>query len=176
MGSRSENCMRRSLLILMLLIPATLLSACGTPRQAADSPPVASQPATEAASLSNPTAATEAPSAGGPIQVDITLADNTIESSLTSFQAGVAYSFVIKNTGRHAHNFNISQPVAEAGSLDAALQGALLAVPQGELGPGATASSEFTFPDSAAGTSLEFSCLIRRHYEDRMWLPITVTP
>jgi uncharacterized cupredoxin-like copper-binding protein len=108
--------------------------------------------------------------------VDVTLADNTIESSLTSFQAGVTYAFVIKNTGRHAHNFNISVPVDEAGSLDAALQGALLAVPQSELGPGATASADFTFPDSAVGANLELSCLIRMHYADGMRLAITVTP
>jgi uncharacterized cupredoxin-like copper-binding protein len=108
--------------------------------------------------------------------VDVTLADNTIQSSLSTFQTGTAYTFVITNSGRHAHNFNISQPVAEAGSLDAALQGALLAIPQSELAPGATVTTDFTFPDSAAGTSLELSCLIRRHYDDGMWLPITVTP
>jgi uncharacterized cupredoxin-like copper-binding protein len=34
---------------------------------------------------------------------------------------------------------------------------------------------EYTFPDSAAGQLLEFSCLIRRHYEDGMVLEITVT-
>ena len=41
--------------------------------------------------------------------------------------------------------------------------------------PAAPLTVEFTFPDSAAGADLEFSCLIRRHYEDGMWLDITVT-
>lgn len=171
--------MRKTLLPSILLTAATLLSACGSPAPTADAPAAATQrAATATTSASSPTAmvATEPPAAGDLVQVDITLADNTIESSLTSFQTGVPYTFVITNTGRHAHNFNISQPVAEAGSLDAALQGALLAVPQGELAPGATVTREFSFPDSATGTNLELSCLIRRHYDDGMWLPITVTP
>jgi uncharacterized cupredoxin-like copper-binding protein len=88
---------------------------------------------------------------------------------------GVPYTFVITNSGRHAHNFNINPPVAVAGSLDQALGSALLTVPQEQLGVGKTATVAFTFPDSAAGQLLEFSCLIRRHYEDGMHVDITVT-
>jgi uncharacterized cupredoxin-like copper-binding protein len=61
-------------------------------------------------------------------EVDVTLADNTIDSSVTTFKVGVPYTFVIKNTGRYAHNFNINTPVSVAGSLDAALSSASLAV------------------------------------------------
>ena len=107
--------------------------------------------------------------------MDITLGDNTIEASQTTFQVGVLYTFNVTNTGRHAHNFNISTPVSVAGSLNAALDGALLKVDQDQLSPGASATVEYTFPDSAAGQPLEFSCLIKRHYEDRMYLAITVT-
>jgi len=107
--------------------------------------------------------------------VDVTLADNTIDSSLTTFKAGVPYTFVIKNTGRHAHNFNINPPVSVAGSLDGALASALLAVPQEKLAVGSSVTVEYTFPASAAGQLLEFSCLIKRHYEDGMNVPITVT-
>jgi len=107
--------------------------------------------------------------------VNITLADNTIDASTTTFQVGVPYTFVIKNTGRHAHNFIINPPVSIAGSLEAALNSALLAVPQEQLPVGATVTVEYTFPDSAAGQLLEFSCLIRKHYEDGMKLDITVT-
>jgi uncharacterized cupredoxin-like copper-binding protein len=94
---------------------------------------------------------------------------------LTSFQVGVPYTFVITNTGRRGHNFNISTPVSEAGSLDAALQTALVAVPQSQLGSGASVTVEYTFPDSAAGQNLEFACLIRMHYQMGMLLAITVT-
>ena len=107
--------------------------------------------------------------------MDVKLADNTIDASTTTFKVGVPYTFVITNTGRHAHNFNINPPVSVAGSLDEALNKALLAVPQEQLGVGKSATVQFTFPDSAAGQLLEFSCLIRQHYQDGMHVDITVT-
>ena len=150
--------------ILTLLPIIILLSACGSPATAATQAPVeATQPVAESGGNGNST------------QVDITLADNTIEASQSTFQVGVPYTFVVTNTGRHAHNFNINAPVSVAGSLDAALSGALLAVNQNQLSPGASVRVEFTFPESAAGQLLEFSCLIRKHYEDGMLLAITVT-
>jgi uncharacterized cupredoxin-like copper-binding protein len=154
--------MQKIVLVSFVALIMVLTTACGSPATATQAPV--------------PPAATQAPaSAGSSTEVDVTLADNTIDSSLTTFQAGVAYTFVIKNTGRHAHNFNINPPVSIAGSLDAALSSALLAVPQEQLGVGATATVQYTFPDTAAGQELEFSCLIRKHYEDGMKLSITVT-
>ena len=155
-------------IVILIMLFAT---ACGSSTPTATQAP-AQPAATEAPSQSG---ATEAPAAGGGTQVKITLADNTIEASQTTFQVGVPYTFVITNSGRHAHNFNINPPVSVAGSLDEALNKALLAVPQEQLGVGATATAEFTFPDSAAGQLMEFSCLIRRHYEDGMHVDITVT-
>ena len=146
-----------------------LITACGSPTSIATQLPAPAEVPTQ----SGPTEAPARSASGN--QVDITLADNTIDASTTTFQVGVPYTFVIKNTGRHAHNFNINPPVSVAGSLDQALNSALLAVPQEKLGVGATATLDFTFPDSAAGQLLEFSCLIRRHYEDGMHVDITVT-
>jgi len=162
--------MKKYILVPILLSIAIFASACGSP----------STPATEAATElpTQPPATTEStqPSpAGSSTQVTITLADNTIDASQTTFQVGVPYTFVINNEGRHAHNFNISTPVSEAGSLDAALEGALLGVSRDQLAAGASVTVDFIFPDSAAGQNLEFSCLIKRHYEDHMLLPITVT-
>ena len=154
--------------IVMLIM--FLVTACSSSTPTATQAP-AQPAATEAPSQSG---ATEAPAASDN-QVTITLADNTIEASTTTFQVGVPYTFVITNSGRHAHNFNINPPVSVAGGLDEALNSALLAVPQEQLGVGATATAEFTFPDSAAGQLLEFSCLIRRHYDDGMHIDITVT-
>jgi uncharacterized cupredoxin-like copper-binding protein len=159
-----------------------LVAACSSPTPAITQEPAQST-ATQASATEAP-AATESPAQPGatesvPVtsgtQVDITLADNTIDVSTTTFQVGVPYTFVVTNAGRHAHNFNINPPVAVAGSLEQALNSALLAVPQEQLGPGQTATVEFTFPDTAAGQLLEFSCLIRRHYEDGMKVDITVT-
>ena len=139
--------------------------------------PAATEAPTEASAATEPATqagATEAP-ATGENQVDVTLADNTIDASTTEFKVGVPYTLVITNAGQHAHNFNINPPVSVAGSLEQALDSALLAVPQDQLSPGQTATVEFTFPADSVGQLLEFSCLIRRHYEDGMKLDITVT-
>ena len=186
-GLKGEITMRRIAILFLIVLPM-LLAACGSATPAATQPPATEIPATQVSVTEVPTeapaatetvaaesTATEPPAASGTgTQVDITLADNTIESSLTTFQVGVPYTFVITNAGRHGHNFNISTPVDLVGSLDAAFSSALLVVPQSQLGPGASVTVEYTFPASAAGQPLEFSCLIRMHYQDGMLLGITV--
>jgi len=151
--------MKRIFLLSMITAAMILTTACGS-----------------SAPIVTPTASSplETASANG-TKVDVNLADNTIDSSQTTFKVGVPYTFVILNSGRHAHNFNIAPPVSVAGSLDAALASALLSVNRDQLQAGDSASVEFTFPDSAVGQQLEFSCLIPRHYEDGMFLTITVT-
>jgi len=165
--------MKRITLLFSAILIAFLIASCaGASSTATQSP---AQPATT--EIPTQSGATESvPVPGNGTQVDVTLADNTIDSSVTTFQVGVPYTFVIRNAGRHAHNFNINPPVSVAGSLDAALNSALLAVPQDQLGVGDSVTVDFTFPDSAAGQLLEFSCLIRKHYEDGMKVDITVTP
>jgi uncharacterized cupredoxin-like copper-binding protein len=120
-------------------------------------------------------AATQSSPAGSSTEVEVTLADNTIAASLTAFKVGVPYTFLIKNTGRHEHNFNINEPIAVTGSLDASLSSALLAVDQKDIPIGGSKTVQFTFADTAIGKTLEFSCLIRRHYDEGMRLAITVT-
>lgn len=160
--------MKRIIPLLIMLV-MFLVAACGSP--AATTTQVSTQPAaTEAPAQSG---ATQAPVAAGD-QVNVTLADNTIDASTTTFKVGVPYTFVITNKGKHAHNFNINPPESLAGSLEEALNKALLVVPQEQLNPGQSVTVDFTFPDSAAGQLLEFSCLIRRHYEDGMKVDITV--
>lgn len=161
--------MKKGIPLFIIVLVMLFVAACGSAASTATQLPV--QPATQA---STEPAATEPVPVTGGTQVDITLADNTIDASMTSFQVGVPYTFVITNTGQHAHNFNINPPVPVAGSLEQALNSALLVVPQEQLAPGQTATVEFTFPDTAAGQLLEFSCLIRRHYDDGMRVDITV--
>jgi uncharacterized cupredoxin-like copper-binding protein len=161
--------MKKVIPLFIIVLVMLFVAACGSAASTATQVPM--QPATQVPA--EPAATEPVPVTGG-TQVDITLADNTIDASMTSFQVGVPYIFVITNTGQHAHNFNINPPVAVAGSLEQALTSALLVVPQEQLAPGQTATVEFTFPDTAAGQLLEFSCLIRRHYDDGMRVDITV--
>ena len=172
--------MKQLTLFSLIILSALILTACGGPSPAAE--PTA---AAEASSMPDMPSQPAAPTEGNPVQapppvdpatrVEVNLRDNTISSSLTSFKAGVPYTFVVTNNGRHEHNFNITAPVAEAGGYSEALTQALLSLDDTQLGPGSTTTVEFTFPESAVGASLEFNCLIRRHYEDGMFLAITVT-
>lgn len=168
--------MKRIALLVVVIFIMILVSACGGSTPASTQAPtldtVVPSVATEVPAQP---AATEASTAANSADVIITLEDNSITSSLTAFQVGVPYNFVISNAGSHGHNFNIAQPVSVAGSLDAALQSALLAVPKSQLGAGAQVTVQYTFPETASSTQLEFSCLITRHYEDGMFLAITVT-
>ena len=174
--------MRRTTLLPLLTLGVFALSACAGPAPVAEPtavPEPTAQPTEPAADPAQPAAAEAAATQASPVegatQVEITLADNTIASSVTAFKAGSAYTFVITNNGRHEHNFNIAPPVALAGGYSEALAQALLAVDETQIPPGSTASFDFTFPADSAGADLELSCLIRRHYEDGMWLDITVT-
>ncbi len=163
----------------LLSVAISTLAACGNPAPSATEAEPTQPPAdTQAAPTRAPTqppADTQAAPAGEGTRVNVTLADNTIHASQTTFQAGVPYTFVITNSGRHAHNFNINPPASVAGSLEAAATSAILNIGQDDLSVGQTVSVEYTFPASAVGSPLEFSCLIRRHYEDGMDLAITVT-
>lgn len=174
--------MKRIALLVVIVFTMILATACGgstpTVTQAPPVQPVVTEAPVQPAATDAPAqpTATESPAAAGSgTVVTITLADNTIESSLTEFKTGVPYTFVITNTGERPHNFNISTPVSIAGSLNAAESSALLVVSKNQLSGGASVTVDYTFPDSAVGAQLEFSCLIQKHYADGMYLAITVT-
>jgi uncharacterized cupredoxin-like copper-binding protein len=162
--------MKRITLLLVITATMILATACGGPTPAATEAP-AQPPATDTPAQP---AATDAQAVTG-TQVDITLTDNKIASSMTAFQVGVPYTFVITNAGHRGHNFNISTPVPAGGSFEDAVATALLAVDQSQLAAGNSVTVDFTFPESAADATLEFACLIRNHYRNGMFLPITVT-
>src|SRR5512140_1578473 len=150
--------MKRTAYLSVIAAAVLFLAACGS-----------------SANVTNSGSGTQGTPAAGGTEVDVTLADDTIQSSLTTFKVGVPYRFVIINNGNHQHNFNISTPVDKTGSEDASLSSALLTVSTDKLPIGGGTTVVYTFPASAAGQDLEFSCLIRRHYEDGMRLQITVT-
>jgi uncharacterized cupredoxin-like copper-binding protein len=162
--------MKRIALFVFMVSMMVLATACGgsAPTEAPTQPIVTEAPAQPTAIEATPTSAST--------QVEILLTDNKIASSLTAFQVGVPYSFIITNAGKRAHNFNISTPVPPGGSFEDAVSNALLAINLSQLPAGAIVTAEFVFPESAAGATLEFACLIRSHYRNGMLLPITVTP
>ncbi|NOH01879.1 MAG: hypothetical protein HND47_07900 [Chloroflexi bacterium] len=115
----------------------------------------------------------------GTVEVQVTLTEFGIESSLTEFEAGVPYRLVVTNEGAVNHEFMIMPPLTEdqmgmtmdMHELD---ENALAMIAEDQLTPGATATLEFTFPEAAPAGALEFSCHTPGHYEAGMKLPIVV--
>jgi uncharacterized cupredoxin-like copper-binding protein len=119
-------------------------------------------PATPAPATPEPVVATQAPAAtaappAAPAQVDVTvtLSEFKVESSLTTFHAGVPYHFTITNNGKIQHEINLAF------------------VNTATVPVGGTKTLDLTFTDQG---SQEFACHLGGHYEAGMKLPITVGP
>ena len=100
-----------------------------------------------------------------PVDVQITLTEFKIESSVTDFTVGTPYHFVIVNKGTLAHDWMIMP----SGEQDEAK--ALVKVEDTDLQPSKTVTRDFTFTQAG---DLEFACHVKGHYEAGMHTPITV--
>ena len=113
-----------------------------------------------------------------PIDVQLTLTDFGIESSLTTFEVGQPYHLVIDNQGGLKHELMVMEPVM--GDMEMSMEEmdetALAMIEEDELPPGTTQTLDITFTEEDAAVSLEFACHVPGHYEAGMKLPITVAP
>jgi len=100
-----------------------------------------------------------------PVDVQITLTEFKIESSVTDFTVGTPYHFVITNKGALAHDWMI-MPSGEQDETKA-----LVKVEDTDLQPNKTVTRDFTFTQAG---DLEFACHVKGHYEAGMHTPITV--
>ena len=109
--------------------------------------------------------------------VTITLTDFSIESSVTTFEAGKTYRFTITNEGIIPHEFVIAEPMMEGEDHSEGMEmehaGLVIEVEEDELPPGATVTVNATFPDHV-DEELEFACHVEGHYEAGMRSPITM--
>ena len=108
--------------------------------------------------------------------VQVTLSDNKVNSSLTTFTAGMPYHFVVTNTGQVAHQF-VMIPMGmgmEHMSVDEMHHSALYMYDS--VAPGESRMFDYTFAQSAAGQSLQFACGTQGHYAAGMQLPFMVNP
>lgn len=112
----------------------------------------------------------------GSVNVNVTLTDFRIDSSLVSFEVGVPYHFIITNEGQVNHELMIMEPMMAGMNMTMEEMDAmaLAHVEEEDLTPGATQTLDYTFTEPAPAGSLEFSCHIEGHYEAGMVLPITV--
>lgn len=115
----------------------------------------------------------------GPVEVKITLTEFGIESSVTEFQTGVPYHFVVTNAGTVEHEIMIMPPLMAdqmgmAMDMEALDKTALVMIEAADLPAGKTASFDYTFTETTPDGTLEFACHTPGHYEAGMKLPITV--
>ncbi len=108
------------------------------------------------------------------VDVQVTLSDFKIQSSLTDFQSGVAYHFIIKNDGSVAHEFRIIPPMSSQSTQEQISSATLAYVDQSQLQPGQTATLDYTFTQAYSAGQLEFACHLPGHYDAGMHLGITV--
>jgi len=106
--------------------------------------------------------------------VQVTLSDFKIESSLTTFEHNLPYHFTIVNKGDLPHEFTIAPPITNSDmTMDDIHKTALTHTEF--INSGSTKTLNFTFPQSAPAGKLEFACHIEGHYASGMHLSIVVT-
>jgi len=113
-----------------------------------------------------------APASNKPVEVQVTLSDFKIESSLTTFSTGVPYHFIVTNKGSVAHEFEIMPPATDPLSPEQVSKMTLAGIPT--VQPGATQTLDYTFTQPASTGKLEFACHLPGHYDAGMHTPIVV--
>ena len=114
------------------------------------------------------------PTSSGSQEVQVTLSEYKITSSLATFSPGTSYHFVITNSGKVAHEFMI-MPMGmnmHDMSMDDMHKNALHMIDS--VAPGETKTFDYTFTSSMMGQRFEFACHLPGHYEAGMQSPIVV--
>jgi uncharacterized cupredoxin-like copper-binding protein len=111
-----------------------------------------------------------------PVEVQMTLTEFNIESSLTTFKVGVPYHFVVTNAGSVEHEIMIMEPMETSEDMDMEEMDemALAHIEEDDLPAGGTSTLDYTFTEPAPAGTLEFACHLPGHYEGGMKLPIVV--
>ncbi len=106
--------------------------------------------------------------------VQVTLTDFAIRSSITTFQMGTTYHFVVTNAGHTDHEWMIAPPMMSDMPMEQMHQMALMHINM--VHPSQTETMDYTFhqmPMTQQG-NLEMACHFTGHYEAGMKLPIAV--
>jgi uncharacterized cupredoxin-like copper-binding protein len=117
---------------------------------------------------------TPASSSGNAVDVQVTLSEFKIDSSLTTFSVEVPYHFVVTNKGTVNHQLVIMPPTAGDVST-AEVQKMMLAGIDGDgMAAGTTQSFDYTFTQAYPAGKLEMACHLPGHYDAGMRLGIVV--
>ena len=109
--------------------------------------------------------------------VHVTLSDNNVESSLTTFTAGMHYHFVVTNMGHVAHQFAMMPMGMDMEHMSVAEMHHAALYMYDSVAPGETRTFDYTFASSMmGGQRFEFACGMQGHYGAGMQLPFMVNP
>jgi uncharacterized cupredoxin-like copper-binding protein len=112
------------------------------------------------------------------VEVQITLTDFHITSSLMTFTAGVPYHFTVINKGKAAHELMLMSTTMKTMNMSGMPMNNMnqMALTSLEaMNPGTTKTFDYTFVLSKAGQHPELSCHLPGHYETGMHLDLTVS-
>jgi uncharacterized cupredoxin-like copper-binding protein len=110
----------------------------------------------------------------GAQNVQVTITDTTMMSSLSTFAPGMPYHFVVTNSGHVPYAFMMA-PMGmsmEHMSIDQMHHAALYMFDQ--MAPGETRAFDYMFAQSAVGGRFAFTCYPLGHVEMRMLFPFMV--
>lgn len=123
--------------------------------------------------VQNPTPI-EQTAVAGAVEVQVTLVEFRIYSTVTTFRVGVPYHFVVSNRGTMVHEFMITLDHPDGTSYPSSEQDAHAIIHIEVVNPGTTINLNYTFLPSS-GSRYEMACQMRGHYAAGMHLPLIVT-
>ncbi len=164
---------KSSITAMLLLALVVLLAACSGMRASSStqSTPVTQSTASADTGDTITFAHIDEKPKAGAVTVDVTLVDFKIFSSVTTFQVGTPYYFVVTNQGPSVHEFAIFPDKADGSPLPMDVQyvNRLLEIEQ--VAPGSTIKLNYVFLKVGRD---EIACQMRGHYQAGMHLSIAV--
>ncbi len=111
----------------------------------------------------------------GAQEVQVSLSEYKVASSVTTFTPGTTYHFVVTNNGKTAHEFMLMPEGMNMGNMPMSDLHKQAFMMIDTVAPGETKNIDYTFTSSLAGQNLEFACHFAGHYEAGMKLPVTIS-
>ncbi len=109
-----------------------------------------------------------------PVDDVITIFDNKIVSSVTTFKPGVPYTFYVRNQGEKHHELVLLLSALDGSTMtaDQLQKAALISVP--DLAPNGTNTIDYIFPASTAGQSYQMASYLKGDYAAGLKLLVLV--
>jgi uncharacterized cupredoxin-like copper-binding protein len=111
----------------------------------------------------------------GSQEVQVTLSEYKMTSSMTTFTPGAPYHFVVTNKGLVAHEFMIMPMGMDMGGMSMGEMHKIALHMIDSVAPGETQTFDYTFASSMMGQTFEFACHLPGHYEAGMRLSLMVS-